>query len=95
MRTIDVGCMCVEEKNIVALLSCRASGDPKFIWGPQGRNTLGVGMTLGLRLFLVPHLLPGSYYSFGAVRRSPFHHNLIRDVVWTSRDALPPYCDTV
>lgn len=53
----------------MVLLSCRANGDPKFIWGPQGRNTLGVGMTLGLRLFLVPHLLLGSYYSFGAVRR--------------------------
>lgn len=54
MRTIDAGYICVDDENIMVQVSCRASGDPKFIWGPQGRNTLGVGMTLGLQTVLGP-----------------------------------------
>lgn len=64
MRSIDAGYMCVEDKNVVVQLSCRASGDPKLIWGPQGRNTSGVGMTLGLQTVLGPAFITGVLLEF-------------------------------
>ena len=76
-------CICVEDNHIAA----------KSIWGPQGRNTLGVGMNLELSPFMV---LPFTRVPIEFRCRAPesCHHKLTKDVIWPSRDALPPYCDT-